>query len=807
MVYNTSSTGGAQGHKRRSNWQNLPDEFVSTGVWAVATLKPILDANGQPVIRGGKKLVDKAPRHPSTGHLLDLRRPETWATFEECRASGYPALGRLLQAGEGFVVVDLDATEDAAVQAFQMGAFNEGFPGTYAERSQSGNGCHIVVRADLNGGYREDGVEVYGHQRYMIMTGDVIPGRHLPIARMQTEVDSLVAYIRKCRAARGDIDVNLPPDEDDERTADEIIAKAEAAKNGAKFKQLMYEEPADGADLSRLDASLAQMIAFYTRSHRLAVEVFSRSALWRGDGATAHKRGYERPEKYVYDYLLGRTFAKAWGHEAKREAEQVATAEQMKQALARQIEERAQPVTEPVGDMPTAAIDDKAANWAVPLDPRTAPGLIGFGTREHEQYRAKRQTPIPGYLAHLLAVSTIMGLGFRSTFKDAPDYANLQILALLPSLFGKEDIVSEGAWAMNLAKGIGMRLNFAMGYASSQAVHTAFNCDPYQCSLEDEAGRKAQQQRKGGGDPHQSGVVTFFMELFGRYFIPSRPYSNSENRKPRVPHAYATQLRLSQPETLAPTLDKANLTDGQLNRPYFIHEPKVPPKHPYGSRVFAFQSKTLATAYHRLILWSLPANQLAAAHADDEYQAAKDEKYERKSLAEVEPIPVVPTNEAEWFYVKFNDWCEYQVQAGFPIWGRAAQVAKRLAMVLAVGEAVFNVVSDAPPKQINISGETMKWACAEVAGRLRSLGLFAEEEIHGEDTDGRIAASVTKVLKKAGGRLLWSKLWNSVQKNTGEDTARVKRVILAMVEMERLLADQPIARGEVPKGTRLHLPR
>lgn len=329
----------------RLSWANIPAEFASTGAWAVSTLQPVLDANGAPVLRGGKPVLDKAPRHPRTLALLDMHKPETWATFEECSASTQPAIGRLLQYGEGYTVIDIDGIPQGMdpeqaqlLYDFQMWIYSRYT--SYAERSQSGSGCHIILLANLNGGYRQPGFEVYGHQRYMITTGDVIRGG--TVTEDQQGVDELAAFM-----ASKTVDYGLPEDEDDERSPAEIIEKASGAKNGAKFKQLFYEGFKEGDDWSALDAALAQMIAFWTKNHRLGVEVFAQSALWRGDGSLYKKRGYESPEKYVHDYLLGRTFARAWnlrGKDEAEEAERFAAGQKIAEVYMREAQIRADTV-------------------------------------------------------------------------------------------------------------------------------------------------------------------------------------------------------------------------------------------------------------------------------------------------------------------------------------------------------------------------------------------------------------------------------------------------------------------------------
>lgn len=390
-----------------SSWANIPQDFARSGAWAVSTLAQTFDAAGNPVMRGGKPVIDKAPRHPKTGLLLDMTHPETWATFEECAASTYPAIGRLLQFGDGYVGIDLDAIPEEidpdhrdTIRRFQLTNW-ETFQ-SYAERSQSGNGCHILVRADLNGGFRQPGYEVYGHNRYLITTGDVI--RDLPIQPYQSDIDQLAEFMASQR-----VDYGLPEDQDDEQTVEEIIERASRARNGEKFKSLFYTDPADGDDWSGLDAALAQMIVFYTWNHRLAVEVFARSALWRGDGSLNKKRGYESPSKYVHDYLLGRTLARAWSLRKRDEEEDVRRYEENLQRI--NLQKQMNPEPEPTpGDDPYDYAAPTYEDWTGPKVSWPESGLI----QEVAQYCYESASHPVGEFALAAAVAFLAGVAGRN---------------------------------------------------------------------------------------------------------------------------------------------------------------------------------------------------------------------------------------------------------------------------------------------------------------------------------------------------------------------------------------------------------
>lgn len=275
----------------------IPQEMRERRQWAVATLSPKAD---------GK--LDKAPINPLTGRPASSTDPSSWCSFEEAMNSGYPAVGYMLSVADPFTIIDLDHIDDAPDELVQRQfKIYETFD-TYAERSQSGKGVHIITRARINGGTRRDGVEVYDQERFMICTGDVC--RDAPIRDYQ---DLMARMVEEMGGVRTEAD--LPESKPERYTDAEIIEKLTKAKNGDKFKDLYYRTPGEGDDWSHRDASLAQMIAFYTRNHDQALRLFRGSALYR-----PHAKG-KNPAHYESYYLMERTFGRAWRAEMARDAD------------------------------------------------------------------------------------------------------------------------------------------------------------------------------------------------------------------------------------------------------------------------------------------------------------------------------------------------------------------------------------------------------------------------------------------------------------------------------------------------------
>nr|DAE97933.1 MAG TPA: hypothetical protein [Caudoviricetes sp.] len=134
---------------------------------------------------------------PSSGGWMPLSTTDTrgWMTAAEAwkraKSLGPSArVGALLTPGCGVTVVDMD--EDYASDQMAMVEWLD----SYAETSSSGRGTHIFVQANLAGGVRDakQDIEVYGQERFIIVTGNVINGWDVVEPR-QAKIDRLVTRL------------------------------------------------------------------------------------------------------------------------------------------------------------------------------------------------------------------------------------------------------------------------------------------------------------------------------------------------------------------------------------------------------------------------------------------------------------------------------------------------------------------------------------------------------------------------------------------------------------------------------------
>lgn len=210
--------------------------------------------------------------------------PRTWSSFavaweayQKCDLDGVGiSIDRMPVTG-----IDIDKCRNDAGQLAEDATAIVGRVNSYTEYSPSGCGLRILCYANKPGRRcRTANVEVYGHGRFLTITGhrlDWTPGQ---IERRQ---DQIVTLVR-------DLFPDAPPDRPaGERGAGvqsledaEIVNLASHARNGAKFRRLWAGDLSDyNGDHSRADQALCCLLAFYSRDEEQIERLFRASGLYR----------------------------------------------------------------------------------------------------------------------------------------------------------------------------------------------------------------------------------------------------------------------------------------------------------------------------------------------------------------------------------------------------------------------------------------------------------------------------------------------------------------------------------------------
>lgn len=264
--------------------ENIPHELRELKQWVVWRLEK----------RDGAKPT-KVPYAPWPGAIkASVTKPGTWGTFEQaCSApmtcvepvdssadigvTGFSGVGFVFTKEDPYAFIDLDDTHgDQEAFDRQMNIFTRF--NSYSEFSPSGNGLHIIIKANLPHGRRRADIELYSDERYATMTGNV----HLaaPIEDRQ-ELAQILFDEMGGEAKTFDV-----VDKEQTDTDEEIINRAASAANGDKFSKLWNGDfQTYYPSQSEADFALVDIIAFYTQNSAQIARLFRQSALGQRDKA------------------------------------------------------------------------------------------------------------------------------------------------------------------------------------------------------------------------------------------------------------------------------------------------------------------------------------------------------------------------------------------------------------------------------------------------------------------------------------------------------------------------------------------
>ena len=262
---------------------NIPNELKELNQWCL--WKKVIKENGR---------VDKIPYQPN-GQKASVTDVRTYSSYNECFSviDQYEGLGFIFTVDDPYVFIDLDdynESEYAKVICKEIDS--------YLEYSPSGEGIHIICKAKLTEGRKNDvlSIEIYPHGRFATMTGNAWCVK--PINDCQNKAEEWWARIGKPKRK-----VEYK-DEDQIYSDEEIIERGLNALNGEKFKSLwegrwkeLYPEVvAKGHGPSGADQAFINLLWFYSRNDAQTYRLFLKSGLGK------RKKVLKRPD-YVMDMI------------------------------------------------------------------------------------------------------------------------------------------------------------------------------------------------------------------------------------------------------------------------------------------------------------------------------------------------------------------------------------------------------------------------------------------------------------------------------------------------------------------------
>jgi putative DNA primase/helicase len=244
---------------------NVPHELRELRQWVVW--------KREPSPKDGK--LTKVPYDPKRqGRKASSTNTSTWASFAVACAAyeggGYDGLGFVFTASDPYSGVDVDHCRDVLTGELLGDARRivDSFA-SYAEVSPSGDGVHVLVRAEMAEGspHKRGDYEAYSAGRFFTITGAHIAGTPATVEERQEELEAFTAhYLAKPERARrqagggaaatGRAPLNL--------SDGELVQRALSAQNGATFAALWNGDRSGYASDSEADLALCRLLAFWT---------------------------------------------------------------------------------------------------------------------------------------------------------------------------------------------------------------------------------------------------------------------------------------------------------------------------------------------------------------------------------------------------------------------------------------------------------------------------------------------------------------------------------------------------------------
>ena len=663
-----------------AQWQRIPQGLRERAQWCVAG-------------------ADKRPLTVSGG-AASVTDPTTWDSFDAVCAYALDHdlhIGYVLTGDDPYTCIDLDVKETTTPeQLAKFWAIIQHF-NSYTEFSRSGKGVHIWVKGTVGPGARSNsGVEAYSQSRFIICTGNPIPGYNKSIEHRQDEIDVMVADIRAGQAAAGAQDTVLD-EQDAQLTDDELWSRASTAGNAEKFLALFNVgdwERLGYPSQSEADLSLLSMLCFYSKSNDQCRRVFRYSALGK------------RLKAVKNDAYLNRTLRIVRGRqnsENEREASiRASSAELVQQS---QVTSFAQPskICAHVEPPQVAASAGEVQNVAEEKYP-WPPGFAGHLARfvYHSSYLPVREVAIASTLGLLAGVC---GRAFTISGKST----SLYIILVARSAIGKDAMHDAIPKLINMAQ-VPMAERFinASNFASGPALHKAILKQPGFLNLQGEFGHTLRRMANLRDTPMVE-LRKVLTDAFAKTKLEGKSYSDSEKTMPGVDWPALSFLGETTPGTFYEALSHDMLADGFMSRFLVItHEGERPSTNE--ARGLVLEPQALAQ-WRAIVTRAIPYQQTINMPLPIEVQFSTVDAYDK--LKEFEVKCGVAVNASG------DDESKRQM------WNRAHLKALQIAALLACAD------NEASPK---IDLEHATWAVTIVRNDIEAFSAKLNSgDIGGDD--------------------------------------------------------------------------
>jgi hypothetical protein len=673
-----------------SLYSNLPEELRLLKQWVLWRYEDV-----------GAAKPTKVP-YTVRGSLANVTDPSTWSSFDDVfnsiQIGNFSGIGFVFSQSDPYTFIDLDDAEgDDALLQRHLKVYHE-FE-TYAEVSPSGKGLHLICKGKVPAGRRRSKIEIYPHERYATMTGNVYNGRS-SIVDCQPQLSQLWEQM-----GSGPVAQSMYQGNDKEIDTDEnIIKRATEAVNGDKFAKLLKGEWQElYSSQSEADFAFIDMLAFYTQNRTQIIRMFRGSPLGFRDKA--------KRSDYVSG-MINRSFDRML---PPLDFDGLKNAVELKLANG-SVAQRLEPVAHngsDVGSNPTTATTPKAASYngnttafdAVNLGsiPNAAsnfelpPGLVG-DIASFIYQAAPRPVQEVALAASIALMSGITGRAYNISGTGLNQY----VLLLAMTGAGKEAAAS----GINKLMGkIKFQVPTSSGFIGPSEISSGAALFKYLgnqsqsfISLLGEFGLRLQQMSSPNANGSEISLRRMFLDLYNKsghseILYPS-VYSDKANNTSAVPSPSFSILGESTPERFYGALNEDMISEGLLPR-FLLVEYK-------GNRPPLNEKHTEVEPSFSLI------ERLAAL-------AAQCETINHSNPRRV--INVERDQDATRLLADFEDYSTRLINSSNKevirqLWNRAHIKVLKLSALLAVGENMINPV---------VNSEHVLWAANLVQADIKAL--------------------------------------------------------------------------------------
>lgn len=671
-----------------SLYTNLPAELRLLKQWILWKYEDV-----------GAAKPTKVPYTPK-GTLADVTKSTSWSNFDDVfntsQLGGYNGIGFVFTRNDPYCFIDLDDAEgDSAILERHLKVYHE-FE-TYAEVSPSGKGLHLICKGAVPAGRRRSKIEIYPHDRYATMTGNVY-GNRTTIIDCQSQLTQLFDQM-----GSGPVAQSMYNGTDKELKSDEqILATATEAVNGDKFKSLFDGRWQDlYSSQSEADFAFIDMLAFYTQNRNQIVRIFKSSAL--GKRSKANRTDYTNG-------MINRSFDRMLPP---------LDFDGLKNGIEIKLEEIKNVNTAPDIISNSAANDTGLSRIASP------PGLLG-DIAQFIYQAAPRPVPEVALAAAISLMSGICGRAYNISGTGLNQY----VLLLAMTGAGKEAAAS----GINKLMGkIKMQVPTSTSFIGPSEISSGAALFKYLgstsqsfVSLLGEFGLRLQQMSSPNANGAEVSLRRMFLDLYNKSghseILHASVYSDKANNTSAVSSPSFSILGESTPERFYGALNEDMISEGLLPR-FLLIEYK-------GNRP-ALNENHINVEPHFTLVERLAS---VAAQCDSVNHSAN-----RK------PINVQSTPEAAKMLYDFDKYADAKINSTSKdtirqLWNRAHIKVLKLSALIAVGENFI---------EPTINADAMNWAANLVMSDIQALTeRFEAGEIGANTFEVKQAHEIVRLIKE-----------------------------------------------------------